>query len=39
MNIGPLGYGAATHEERVLKADILERVPFTLSALIKEFLS
>ncbi|MBT01757.1 hypothetical protein CL643_01415 [bacterium] len=39
VNIGPLGYGAASHEERVLKADILERVPFTLSALIKEFLS
>ena len=39
VNIGPLGYGAATHEERVLKSDVLERVPFTLSALIKEFLA
>jgi len=39
VNIGPLSYGSATHEERVLRSDILERVPFTLSAFIKELSS
>ncbi len=36
VNIGPLSHGAATHEERVLRTDILERIPFTLSSFIKE---
>ena len=35
-NVGPLSHGVSTHEERVLKEDILERVPFTISNFIKE---